>query len=117
VLLKIPRGAVGLHEVAQARTAGGYRSQKNVPHGGDQSLASRAGEAARARARMDARLEQTFVRVDVSDPDHDVGVHQQLLDADAAAARGPVEELGREMLAERLDAAAGDLDFGQLWHG
>jgi len=53
---------------------------------------------------MDARPEQAFVRVDVSDPDHDVRVHQQLFDADVAAARRSIEELGREMLAERLDA-------------
>src|SRR5436309_1815023 len=53
---------------------------------------------------MDARPEQAFVRVNVSDPHHDVRVHQQLLDADIAAARGAIEELGREMLAERLDA-------------
>src|SRR6267378_2231426 len=53
---------------------------------------------------MDARPEQAFVRVNVSDPDYDAGVHQQLLDADVAAARGAIEELGREMLAERLDA-------------
>src|SRR5437879_10585308 len=53
---------------------------------------------------MDTRPEQAFVRVDVSDPHHDVRVHQQLLDADIAAARGAIEELGREMLAERLDA-------------
>src|SRR4029077_15868165 len=45
VLLKIPRGTVGVHEVAQARSAGGYRGEKNVPHGRDQSLASRSGEA------------------------------------------------------------------------
>src|SRR6266851_4581634 len=53
---------------------------------------------------MDARPEQALVRVNVSDPDHDLGVHQQLLDADVASARGPIEELGRETLVERLDA-------------
>src|SRR5205814_10499358 len=81
----------------------GYRGQKNLPHGGDQPLAACAREAPGARARMDASPEQAFVRVDVSDPDHDARVHQQLLDADVAAARGPIEEFGREMLAERLD--------------
>src|SRR6266851_9194803 len=57
---------------------------------------------------MDARPEQAFVRVNVPDPDHDVGVHQQLLDADVAAARGPIEELRRELFAERLDAEPGE---------
>src|SRR5467141_2202674 len=51
---------------------------------------------------MDARPEQALVRIDVSDPDHDPGVHQQQLDAGAAAARGLVEELRREPIAERL---------------
>src|SRR5437879_3249878 len=53
---------------------------------------------------MDARPEQAFVRVDVPDSDHDASVHQQLLDADIAAARGAMEKLGGEALAERLDA-------------
>src|SRR5260221_4187895 len=53
---------------------------------------------------MDARPEQALVRIDVSDPDHDLGVHQQQLDTYAAAARGPVEELRREPIAERFHA-------------
>ena len=53
---------------------------------------------------MDARLEQAFVRVDVSDPHHDARVHQQLLDADVAAARDPVEKIRGKLRAEGLDA-------------
>src|SRR5712692_5412282 len=108
VLLEITRGAVRVHEVAQARPAGGERGEKRVLHGRDQSLAARAREAPGARARMDARPEQAFVRVDVPDSDHDVGVHQQLLDADIAAARGAIEKLRGEALAERLDSEAGE---------
>src|SRR5229473_3871506 len=53
---------------------------------------------------MDARPEQALVRIDVSDPDHDLSVHQQQLDTYAAAARGLVEELRREPIAERFHA-------------
>src|SRR5216683_7606666 len=55
VLLEIARGAVRVHEVAQARPAGGERGEKRVPHGRNQSLAAREREAPGARARMDAR--------------------------------------------------------------
>jgi len=95
-----------VHEIAQARPARGESGKKRIPHGRDQPLAARPREAPGARARMHARPEQTFVRIDVSDSDDDVGVHQQLLDAHIAAARRPMEEFRGELLAERLDTEA-----------
>jgi hypothetical protein len=47
-----------------------------------QALITRGRNASRRTRRMDAGKEQRLIRVDITDPDDDVTVHEKLLDRD-----------------------------------
>ena len=73
-----------------------------------QRLRLLAGDPARRAARRDARAEQSLARVDVAHADHDLRIHDEMLDGDRALAGGAVEVLRVEVLAQGLGRELGE---------
>src|SRR6476646_4302097 len=78
-LAEISRRPVGAEIVAQRRAAGADRKAENGAHGAHQAGGLRARERRGASRGPQARAEQRFARVDVTDAHDQVAVHDQLL--------------------------------------
>jgi hypothetical protein len=55
-------------------------------------------------ARIDARAEETFRRVNIADTDHNAGVHDRLLDWGAAALQSRGQSGSSKLSRQRLNA-------------
>src|SRR5262249_4880341 len=95
-LAEITGLTVGSQLVAQGRAAGTDRLAQHRAHAAYQARGIGAREAARRTPGPQARPEQRLARVDVADADHQLAVHQQLLDGDATPAGDAVEIVGIE---------------------
>src|SRR5579863_5253423 len=110
-LAEVARGAVRPEVVTQRRAAGADRKLEHGAHRAHQARGFRARERRGAPLRLQARAEQRFARVDVADPDHEMAVHQELLQRHAPPAadapqvvriEGARKGLGREVLQQRM---------------
>lgn len=84
----LPRGVDEVAQCAAAQVDGFGQRRADFR---DQFCATRPAEFSGGELRFDTGAEQRFVGVDVAHADHDVVVHDALLDADAAPACSLVE--------------------------
>src|SRR5580704_16624600 len=115
-LAEVARRAVGPEVVAQRRAAGADGEFQHRAHRAYQARRLRARERRGAALRLQARAEQRFTGVDVAYPDHQVAVHEELLEGNPPPAAGAPqviriegtgEGLGCQILKERVLARIG----------
>src|SRR5580704_5437006 len=108
-LADVTRRTVGPEVVAQRRAACADREFQHRAHRAYQARRLRTRERRGAPLRLQARAEQRFTGVDIADPDHQVAVHEELLEGDPPPAAGTPqvvriegtgEGLGRQVLQE-----------------
>ena len=84
LLLKITCLPISTNEVAQGTATLLDGGSQNTLNGGGQFFIASAGYTFGGRVRIDARLEQTFTRIDITNTNDDVTGQQNLLDRRAA---------------------------------
>src|SRR5204862_3550910 len=105
-LTEVTGRTVGAQVVAQRRAACANRLSEHRAHAAHQPRGLRPRQAPGPPRRPDARPKQRLAGVDVADADHEVAVHEQLLDGHAAPPGGAPQvvciESGGEGLGRKV---------------
>ena len=104
ILLEIAGLSCAIDEVAQAAST----KVDGCGQGGadffDQTFTARQAQLSGGKLRFDAGMKQGFIRVDISYPNHDVIVHDALLDSDATSTRCLIKIVRIEAMLKRFRA-------------
>ena len=107
LLFEVARLAVTPVKVSQRRAAGLDRAAQDIPDCLRKRIVSMAGNSSGCTLGIDAGQEQRFARVDIADTDDDLGIHDELLDADLATSGRLPEILTVELVTQRFRSQVG----------
>ena len=108
LLFEVARLAVTPVKVSQRRAAGLDRAAQDIPDCLRKRIVSMAGNSSGCTLGIDAGQEQRFARVDIADTDDDLGIHDELLDADLAPSRHSPKVFAIELITQWLGPQAGE---------
>ncbi len=94
--------AVSPFEIPDCRTALANRILKNRFHAVDQSFIHSPGYAAGRYFRVNPGTEQCLTRIDITDTDDDLLIHQKIFDRNNPFSRQPIEIVRVKVNTERF---------------